>query len=179
MIEFMPMGVLLVSILGLCLIPTLWGLVRSIRRGTRKKTAVLGIVAFGIVAFSAWALICAAPKGARTIAQLKLPDGQEFVLRHYRFGWKESPKVRFYTREPDGTWTSYTANSEGVDPYSASLVLDAARGEISAGVAGSYLISEKQFIYPWGPDGVIARHLPLGVEPDEDDIYRDTTIRMQ
>ncbi len=171
-----PMGVLLtlvvVFVLVLCLIPTLWGMVRGIRSRARTKTVVLGIVAVGIVAFSTWAIVSVAPKGARTIAQLKLPDGGQFVLRHYRFGWLEYPKVRFYVRDTDGTWTVFPVISELVDPNNAPLKYSPGV-QVQIGDAGGwYQIQEKAFINVDGP-GPLGWQMPPGVEPGEEDIYKN------
>ena len=90
-----PIGVMLVLgfvlVLMLCLVPVLWGFVRSIRRRARKLAMALGIVAAGILLFSAWAIYSVAPKGDRKIAQLELPDGRAFVVHHYRYGLVRVP----------------------------------------------------------------------------------------
>ncbi len=161
------------SILGLCLIFLMWGMVRSIKRGARKKTAVFGIVAVGIVAFSAYALSAAAPRGGRTIAQLTLPDGREFLLRHYRFSWLDYPKVRFYVHDTDGTWTSISVISELISPNSTTLTLDSSGRQIEIGDAGgTYVIQDKYFANIDGGGG-FSRQLPPGIEPGEEDIRLD------
>lgn len=176
MIELMPIGVLLlfavVSVLGLGLIPILWGIVRSVKRGARKTAVTLVILAVAIVAFSVCAVISQAPKGARTIAELNLPDGHQFLVRHYRFGWLEYPMVRFYVREPGGTWTSFILYSELIDPNNTSLTVDSAKTNVTIGKAGGwYPIREKYIVHVDGP-GDFGMKLAAGVEPGEEDIYR-------
>lgn len=172
-----PMGVLLVLgfalALVLCLVPALWGIVHGIRSRARKTAVVLGIVAVGIVVFDVWAIRAVAPKGARTIAQLELPDGRALIVRHYRSGWLEYPKVRFYARDTEGVWTSFVLISELVNPNSASLVLDAAGQEVQMPGVGRYRIQDNDFVNIDGSRGTV-RQLPLGIEPAEEDIYSVT-----
>jgi len=168
-----PMGVLLVLglvlALVLCLVPVLLGIVHCIRSRARKTAVVLGIAVVGIVVFDAWAICAVAPKGARTIAQLEFPDGRAFVVRHYRSGWFEYPKVRFYARNTEGVWTSFVVISELVNPNSAWLVLDASAQEVQA-PGGWYRIQDNEFVNPDGSRGA-TRQLTPGIEPGEEDIY--------
>ncbi|MCC6696676.1 MAG: hypothetical protein IT365_13685 [Candidatus Hydrogenedentes bacterium] len=171
----MPLGVLLVlavvSVLVLCLILAFAGIVLCIRRRARKTAIALVIVSAAIAVLCVWAVYWVAPKGGRTIAQLDLPDGRTFVVRHYRFGWTEYPKVRFYARNKEGAWTSFMLIAELVNPNDTSLVMDASRQEVEvAPIGGWYRIKENGFLNidgSWGP----TRQLPPGVEPGAEDIY--------
>ncbi len=166
-----PMGVLLVLgivvILLLCLPFALWGVVRCVRYRKRMAAAFLGMVALAIVVLSAWAVYATAPKGARTIAQLNLPDGRVFVVRHYRYRWLEYPKARFYARDADGIWTSFALISELVNPSATSLVLDESVQEVQLPGVGCYRIPNNDFVII---DGSRANKLPLppGTEPGEE-----------
>lgn len=173
-----PMGVVLVlgivCALAFCLVPTLWGFVRSVRSRARKRAALLGILAAAIIVFNVWAVYAVAPKGGRTIAQLELADGRAFVLRHYRYGWLEYPKVCFYARDPYGVWTRFTVIAELIDANATTLLLNASAQEVALGKAGgTYRIPHNEFLNIDG-SGSDGWPLPPGVAPDEDDIYRDT-----
>ena len=178
MLDLKPMGVLLVlgvvGILILCLVPTIRGIVRSFRNRAWKTTAAMGIVAAGIVATSSWAILDLAPKGDRTIAQLKLSDGREFVVHHYRYGWLEYPKVRFYARDTNGVWTSFPVYAELVDSNATTLVLDASgrQVELLSGErrVNSYIIQHNSIVHVDGP-GSIKWQLPPGIEPGEENLY--------
>ena len=169
-----PMGVLLVLgivlALVLCLVLALWGIVHCIRSRARKTAVVLGIAAVGIVVFDAWAIYAVAPKGGRTIAQLELSDGRACVVRHYRSGWLEYPKVRFYARDTQGVWTSFVVISELVNPNSTSLVPDASAQKVQVPGVGWYRIQDNDFVNPDGSRGTTCQ-LPPGIEPGEEDIY--------
>ncbi len=168
-----PMGVLLVLALVLtllpCLILALWGLVHYTRVRARKTAVVLGIIVVAIAVFSVSALYVVAPKGGRTIAKLDLPDGRAFVVRHYRYGWFEYPKVRFYARNANGDWTSFSVISELIDPGATSLVLDAAAQEIQLTGAGWFRIEHNEFVNVDGSRGTVWQ-LPPGIDPGEEDI---------
>lgn len=168
-----PMGVLLtlgiVLALSFCLVLALWGIARCIRSRARKTAMALGIAVAGIVVFNAWAIYVVAPKGARTIAQLELPDGHAFVVRHYRYGWLEYPKVRFYARGPEGVWTSFGLIAEWVVPNATSLIMDVQKQQVDMPGVGAYLIQDNDFVLLDGSRGVM-RQLPSGVEPGEEDI---------
>lgn len=172
-----PLGVMLilgvVLALALCLLLALGGLAYCIRRRARKKAVVLGIVSAAIAVFCAWAVYWVAPKGGRTIAQMDLPDGRTFVVRHYRFGWTEYPKVRFYARDKEGAWTSFALIAELVNPNDTSLVLDASRQEVEVAPAGWYRIQANDFVNIDGSRGPTWQ-LPLDIEPGEEDIYDRT-----
>lgn len=168
-----PLGVLLVLVVVIFMLlsvfVSLWKLARFLRRGERMKAALLGIAAAAVAVMCAWAIHAVAPKGGRTIAELQFPDKREFVVRHYRYGWFEYPKVRFYARDQDGTWTSFSVISELVDANTLSLVLDATAEQVQVGKAGSYLIQQKDFVNIDGSRGNIWR-LPPGIEPGEEDL---------
>ncbi len=169
-----PMGVLLVLgvvlALILCLVPVLWGIAHCIRNRAWKTAVVLGIAAVGIVVSSAWAVYAVAPKGSRTIAQLELSNGRMFTVRHYRFGWLEYPKARFYARDTKGLWTSFEVISELVNPNAASLVLDASAQEVQLTGVGWYRIEDNDFVNIDGSRGNTWQ-LPPTIEPGEEDIY--------
>jgi len=169
-----PLGVLVVLgcvlVLVLCLFLALWGIVRCMRRRARKTAAVLGIAAVGIAVLSACAICAVAPKGGRTIAQLDLADGCAFVVRHYRHGWFEYPKVRFYSRDMQGAWTSFALIAELVDPNDTTLVLDASEQEIEVPGVGCYSIRNNDFVNVDGSRGT-KWQLPPGVEPADEDIH--------
>jgi hypothetical protein len=149
----------------------LWGLVRCIRSRKRETAAVLGIAAVGIIAFDTWAICTVAPKGGRTIAQLELADGQAFVVRHYRYGWTEYPKVRFYARNTQGAWTSFALIAELVNPNGTSLELDASEQKVEvAPTGGWYRIPDNDFLNIDG-SWCTARQLPPGIEPGEENIH--------
>ena len=135
---------------------------------------MLGIAAVGIMATSLWAISGAAPKGGRTIAELKLSDGREFVVRHYRDRWLEYPKVRFYALDADGVWTSFPVYAELVDLNAAKLVADATAQQVQfmSGdyLVNTYVIQDGNFVHVDGP-GSISWTLPPGVEPGEEVIY--------
>ncbi len=174
--QLLPIGLMLlfgvVSILMLCLVPVVWGIVRSIRSRARVKAAVLGVVAVGIFALSAWMIGAQAPKGARTIAQLKLSDGREFVVRHYRYGWLEYPKVRFYARDANGVWTRFPVIAELVDSRAASLVVNtsAQQVELMSGkyFVSTYVIRNGSYVHVDG-SGSDPWELPPGIEPGEEE----------
>lgn len=161
-----------VSILMLCLIPIAWWIVRSVRSRARTKAALLGIVAIGIITFGFWAIGAQAPKGDRTIAQLKLPDGHEFVVHHYRHGWFEYPKVRFYARDPKGIWTSFPVYAELVVANATSLETDESAQQVQLMSNGywvnTYVIQDGSFTHVDGP-GSVSWTLPPGVEPGEEE----------
>ncbi len=167
-----PLGVLLVlgfvGALILCLPFVLWRLVHNVRIGSRKAAALWGIVALAMVMSSAWTVYSVAPKGARTIARMELLDGHAFVVRHYRYGWFEYPKVRFYARDTDGTWTSFAIISELVNLRSSSLNLDESTQSVEFLPAGWYSIPNNDFINIDGSRGDTWQ-LPPGVEPDQVD----------
>jgi hypothetical protein len=169
-----PLAVLLtlvlVGVLLLCMIPVLWWLVQSIENRERKSAVFLGIVALGIFMFSAWAGYWMAPKGGRTIAELELPDGRAFVVRHYRYGWLDYPKVRFYARDTNGSWTSFALIAELVNSNGASLALDESAQNVDLGTGGWYRIQEKDFVNIDGSRPA-SRRLPPGIEPGEEDIH--------
>lgn len=166
-----PMGVLLVlgfvGVLCLCLPFALWGLARCIRARKRTSAAFLGLIALAMVVLCSMAVGAVAPKGARTIAQLNRPDGRAFVVRHYRYGWLEYPKVRFYARDTDGNWTSFAVISELVNPNTAALTLDESAQEVQLPNAGWYRIPDDDFV---NVDGSRANKLPLptGTKPGEE-----------
>ena len=176
--QLKPIGVMLlfgvVSVLMLCLVPIAWGIVRSIQKRAWKKAAVLGIVAVGIVATGSWAIAAQAPKGARTIAQLNLPDGREFVVRHYRHGWFEYPKVRFYARDTTGVWTSFPVYAELVVANATSLVADARAQQVQLMSGGywvnTYVIQDGSYVHVDGP-GSVSWQLPPGIDPGEEDLH--------
>jgi hypothetical protein len=158
----------LVVALVLCLLPVLWGFVHSVRRGAWKKAVALGIAAAAIVLFDVWAIHVVAPKGGRTIAQLELPDGRAFMVRHYRFGWVEAPKVRFYARDTQGVWTRFVLIWELVDPNSPTLLLNEQKQEVEIPGVGWYRIQENDWINPDGPGYTPPFQLPPGIEPGEE-----------
>lgn len=168
-----PFGVLLVlgivTALALCFLLALWGIARSWRAGARKTTAVLAIAAAGILALSVWAIWTVAPRGGRTIAELELPDGRAFVVRHYRSQWLEYPEVRFYARSSEGVWTSFEVIAELVDPGATRLVLDEPAQEIEAPGVGWYRIQDDDFVNLDGSRGG-RRQLPPGVEPGNENL---------
>lgn len=169
-----PFGVLLVLgfvlALFLCLITALLRVVHSVRSRARKRAAVQGIGAVVIAMFAAWTIYAVAPKGARTIAELRLPDGHAFVVRHYRYGWFEYPKVRFYARDTQGVWSSFMVISELVNPNSISLALDASSQEVRVPGVGWYRILDNDFVNPGGSRATTSQ-LPLGIELGEEDVY--------
>jgi len=169
-----PMDVLLVLAIVLALIPylvlALWRIAHCIRTHAWWVVVALGIVMVGIVLFSTWAIYVVAPKGGRTTAQLEIPNGQMFVVRHYRFGWLEYPKVRFYVRDPKGAWTSFGVISELVNPNAPSLILDEQTQQVQLLSAGYYLIQNNDFVNIDGSRGTVWQ-LPSGVEPGEEAIY--------
>jgi len=167
MLVFGVVGLLLLS-----LVPLVWWMMRCIRSRARVRAAVLGTVAVGIVALSAWAIAAAAPRGARTLDQLETADGRAFVVRHYRFGWLEYPTVRFYARDPDGAWTVFPVIAELINPNDTSLVLNGsgAAQEVQIGDAGGwYRISDGNFVNVDGP-GHTSAQLPPGMAPGEEDL---------
>ena len=130
---------------------------------------LVGILTAGLTVISAWAIYMVAPKGAQTIAELDLPDGRAFLVRHYRSGWFEYPKARFYSRDKAGAWTSFELISELNHPYSTSLDLDETEQEVHVTGVGSYGIQTDEFVNPDGSRG--ARYpLPPGIEPGEEDL---------
>jgi len=167
-----PFGVMLVlglvATLLLCLLPVLWGLVHNVRGRAWKKAFWLGIAAVAIVVFNVWAIYAVAPKGARTIAQLELPDGRAYIVRHYRFGWVEAPTVRFYARDTQGVWTRFVLIWELVDPNSTTLLLNEAKQEVEVPGVGWYRIQENYWIHPHGPSDTPPLQLPPGIEPGEE-----------
>ncbi len=167
-----PFGVMLVlglvAALLLCLLPVLWGLVHSVRSRAWRKAATLGIAMVAIIAFAVWAIYAVAPKGARTIAQLELPDGRAFMVRHYRFDWFQGSKVRFYARDTQGTWTRFVLISELVDPNSPTLLLNDAKQEVEIPGVGWYRIPENDWINLDGPGYTPPFQLPPGIEPGEE-----------
>ncbi len=169
-----PPGVLLVLgvalALALCLIPAIWGIVHSLRSRKRKTAVALGIAAVGVLVFDAWAIHAVAPKGARTIAHLEIPGGRAFTLRHYRSGWFEYPKARFYARDPKGVWTGFVLISEFVNPNASSLALSRSKQEVDVPGVGSYQIQDNDFVNVDGSRCATLR-LPPGAKPEEDDIY--------
>lgn len=168
-----PLGVLLligvVAFLIVCLVPALRGAVYLARAGARKRAAALAVLAAAIVVFSAWAVYFAAPKGARIVDSLELPDGHAFVLRHYRFSWLEYPKVRLYVRDPDGSWTTIAVIAELVNPNATTLVLDNSNQVVEVTGVGSYVIKDAFFVHIDG-GGSASRKLPPGTEPGEEDL---------
>lgn len=168
-----PMGVLLtlgiVLALSFCLVLALWGIARCLRRRARKTAITLGILVAAIAMFNTWAVCVVAPKGVRTIAQLELPDGHAFVVRHYRYGWLEYPKVRFYARGPEGVWTSFGLIAEWVVPNATSLIMDVQKQQVDMPGVGAYLIQDNDFVLLDGSRGVM-RQLPSGIEPGEEEL---------
>jgi len=169
-----PLGVLLVlgvvAALLICAINATWRSLLNFRRGKRNRAVTLLILALGIFAMSAWAVYAVSPKGGRTVAQLKLPDHREFVVRHYRYGWLEYPKARFYARDTNGAWTSFTLISELVNPNATSLVLDASTQQVHVNGVGSYLLQQNEFVNIDGSRGT-KRLLPPETVPDEENVY--------
>lgn len=171
-----PLGVLLVLCVVLVLllflvIAVLW-MVHCIRHGKRNKATALGIASASLAVFCAFATYAVAPKGGRTIAQLQLPGNREFILRHYRYGWFEYPKARFYARDAKGVWTSFALISELINPINASLILDTSKQEISVGKAGWYRVDKDDLIFEDGGRGKTWQLLP-GIEPSDDNIYEN------
>jgi len=166
-----PLGVLLVLVvvlsLVLFLVLALWGIVHCVRSGARKTAVVLGIAVVGIAVYSACAIYAMAPRGGRTIAQLELSDGRAFVVRHYRSGWLEYPKARFYARDTEGAWTSFALISELVNANATSLVLDASGQEVEMAGVGSYRIQDNDFVSVDGSRGT-KQQLPPGIEPGQE-----------
>lgn len=176
------MGIMLLSgvasILILCLLLIVWGFVRSIQSRARLKATMLGIAAATIVVFvgfSSWMIAAQAPKGDRTIAELKLPDGREFLVRHYRHRWLEFPIVRFYARDTTGVWTSFPVYAELVNSNDASLVFQASAQIVEFWSHGylvnSYDLHDGNFVHVDGP-GSISWNLPPGIEPGDEEGIR-------
>lgn len=167
-----PLAVLLifaiVALLIPCLLAAIACAVRGARRRDRRAAILWSVASAAIVGFGASALYEAAPKGARTIGQLDLPDGQSFLVRHYRDEWLAPPRIRFYARDEEGGWTSYILIWELVDPDGVTVSFDETRRRIELGPAGTYLIAEESYI---NIDGSPAKQteLPAGVEPGEED----------
>lgn len=158
-----------VALLIPCLLAALWCAVRNARRQRQRPAIMWSVASAAIVAFSAWALYEAAPKGARTIGQLDLPDGQSFLVRHYRHEWLAPPRIRFYARDEEGGWTSYILNWELVDPDAVTLAIDEAERRVDLGPAGMYQIAEKSYINIDGSPAT-RKELPAGVKPGEEDL---------
>ena len=168
-----PLGVLLVlcvvAVLLLCLIFALWRMGHNYRRANQSKAVTLGIVSLAIAVLCAYATYAVSPKGGRTIAQLQLPEKREFILRHYRYGWFEYPKLRFYARDNSGRWTSFAVISELINPNDISLVYDEAKQGIAVGIAGAYDAKNNYFTNIDGSSGKVWQLAP-GIEPNQDEL---------
>ena len=163
-----PLGVLLalvfLAVLLLYMVFALWWMVRAFKRGHRKTSITLALTTMAIAVFCAFALNALAPKGGQTIAQLQLPGNREIVVRHYRYGWFEYPRVRFYARDPNGVWTSFIIISELVNARSTSLKFDATKQEVTLDTAGWYRVDFNDFVNIDGGRGR-AWQLASGVDP--------------
>lgn len=168
-----PIGTILaLGVVGvlIVIVPFVIGdLMKIARARGRRVTLISGIAALLIAGLCVWAVYAVAPKGSRTIAQLNLPDGHALVLRHYRHGWFDYPKVRLYARDADGTWTSFAIIAELVNPNTPSLLYDEVDKEVDLPGVGWYRPDLNAFVHIDG-GWANARELPPGLQPDEDDV---------
>jgi hypothetical protein len=163
-----PLGVIFMSRLVVVLvILAVLTLIYCIRLRSRKALKWWALTTLTVLLLGAGATFVVAPKGARTVARLELPQGRAFVLRHTRDHWMEMPKVRFYARNPAGTWTSFQVISELVGA-STTLTYDAASQEVVVFGAGSYSIPSNDYVQV---DGSRLKNwqLPAGTQPGEED----------
>jgi hypothetical protein len=166
-----PMGVLLILglalVLMMCLVLVLYALVRGARNRAWKHVIALGVAAIGLATINTWMVTAAAPKGARVVGELTLPDGRLCVLRHYRTGWFEYPKAVFYVCNGGGTWTRFELIAELVDPEAATLLLDDETGTVPVPGVGLYQPGDDTFRHVDGSASP-KRALAVGVSPGQE-----------